>query len=230
VRNLKGLSFRGMPLFGISDSFRIARFHAVLIVVSMTATAVVAQAPQPKGKPTERVVRQYEKLIADGALLTPEGWEKTSRIFARSNPYPKDAEVLLTSQAGLIGETWVRGDRAEVERKWTDYRGSIGSDLRYKPADPAISSVLPAAYDYSLVFTNRHIDIEERGATREVLGTWGWKIEGPQSERWATVEKAIIYVTAMRDKSNDPAIRKNANKTIAILKRLNARCGSGSAC
>ena len=57
-----------------------------------------------------------------------------------------------------------------------------------------------------------------------------WKIEGPQSERWATVEKAIIYVKGMRDKSNDPTVKKNANKTIAILKRLQHPCGSGSAC
>jgi len=229
VRNVKGLSFGGMPLFGISDSFRIARFHAMLLVMSMTVIAAVAQGPQSNGKATERVVRQYEKLIADGAFLTPEGWKKTSRIFGRSNPYPKDGEVLLTSQAGLIGENWVRGDRAEVERKWTDFRGSIDSDLRYKPASPS-SDVIPAILDYSLVFTNRHVDIEEGGSPKEVLGTWEWKIEGPQSERWATVEKAIIYVREMRDKSGDPAIQKNANKTIAILKRLNARCGSGSAC
>ena len=119
-----------MPLFGISDSFRIARFHAMLLVMSMTVIAAVAQGPQSNGKATERVVRQYEKLMADCAFLTPEGWKKTSRIFGRSNPYPKDGEVLLTSQAGLIGENWVRGDRAEVERKWTDFRGSIDSDLR----------------------------------------------------------------------------------------------------
>jgi hypothetical protein len=81
-----------------------------------------------------------------------------------------------------------------------------------------------------VVFTNRHVDIEQGGSTSEVLGPWGWKIEGSQSERWATVEKAIIYVREMRDKSDDPTIKRNANKTIAILKRLNARCGSGSAC
>jgi len=191
--------------------------------------AAVAQAPQSNGKETERVVRQYETFIADGAFLTPEGWKEASRIFGRSSPYPKDGEVLLTSQAGLIGENWVRGDRAEVERKWTDFRGTIDSGLRYKPAMPTIE-VIPAIYDYSLVFTNKHVDMEETGTTREVFGTWEWKIEGPQSERWATVEKAIIYVKGMRDKSNDPTVKKNANKTIAILKRLQHPCGSGSAC
>jgi hypothetical protein len=138
-----------MAFFGISDSFRIARFHSMLLVMSMTVTTAVAQAPQSSGKATERVVRRYEKLIADGALLTPEGWKKTSGIFGRSNPYPNNGEVLLTSRAGLIGENWVRGDRAEVERKWTDCSGSIDSDLRYKPAMPTID-VISAIYDYSL--------------------------------------------------------------------------------
>jgi hypothetical protein len=211
-----------------SDQFRI-RIQAVVLILSVSAVAAVAQAPQSNGKATERVVRQYEKLIADGAFLTPEGWRKVSRIFLRSNPYPKDGDILLTSQAGLIGENWVRGDRAEVERKWIDFRGSIDSSLRYKPAMPTID-VIPAILDYSLVFTNRHVDIEEGGTTREVLGTWEWKIEGPQSERWATVEKAVIYVTEMRDKSDDPIVKRNANRTIAILKRLEHPCGSDNAC
>ena len=34
----------------------------------------------------------------------------------------------------------------------------------------------------------------------------------------------------IRDKSNDPAIKRNANKTIAVLERLKHGCGSSSAC
>ena len=41
----------------------------------------------------------------------------------------------------------------------------------------------------------------------------------------------ISYVERMRDKSNDPAIRKNAERTIAALKRqITSGCGSASAC
>jgi hypothetical protein len=214
-------------LFRPSACFRIEA-RAVALLVAMSPAAI-AQAPQSSGKPTELVVRQYEQFIAGGEFLTPDGWKKASRIFVRSNPYPNDGEVFLTSKAGLVGETWVRGDRAEVERKWTDFFGSIGSDLAYKPADPT-TSVLPAVYDYSLRFTNQHIDVGEGGSTQEVLGAWEWKIEGPQRERWATVERAIIYVREMRNKSNNAKIKKNANKTIAILERLKHGCGSGSAC
>jgi hypothetical protein len=216
-------------LFAPSSCFRI-EVRAVALLVAMS-TVAIAQAPQSGGKSTERVIRQYEQFIAGGAFLTPDGWKKASRIFARSSPYPNDGEVFLTSKAGLIGETWVRGDRAEVERKWTDFSGSIGPDLAYKPAYPTGSgSVLPAIYDYSLVFTNQHIDVGEGGSTGEVLGTWEWKIEGPQRERWATVEGAIIYVREMRNKSNDPKIKKNATKTLIILERLKHGCGCASAC
>jgi hypothetical protein len=87
--------------------------------------------------------------------LTPEGWKKAPRIFGRSNPYRDDGEVFLTSRAGLIGETWLRGDRAEVERKWSDVFGSIDSDLRYKPADPT-SSTLPVPSRKDSLTGSRH--------------------------------------------------------------------------
>ena len=216
-------------VLSIPSSFFRIQAQAVALLLGMSTMAAVAQGPQSSPKATELVVRQYEQFMAGGVLLTPEGWKKASRIFGSSNPYPNDGEVFLTSRAGLIGETWLRGDRAEVERKWTDFFGSIDSDLRYKPADPT-SSTLPAIYDYSLLFTNRHIDVLQGGATEETLDTWEWKIEGPQYERWATVGRAIIYVREMRDKSNDPAIKRNADKTIAVLERLKHGCGSSSAC
>ena len=52
---------------------------------------------------------------------------------------------------------------------------------------------------------------------------------GPMA-RCTTVDRAIAYVSAMRDKTEDPLVKRNANKTIAILKRLTKPCGSASAC
>jgi hypothetical protein len=36
--------------------------------------------------------------------------------------------------------------------------------------------------------------------------------------RWTTVDAAIRYVTKMRDKSTNPVIKQNVERTIAILK------------
>src|SRR5260370_22845225 len=108
-------------VLSIPSSFFRIQAQVGALILGMSTMAAVAQGPQSSPKATELVVRQYEQFMAGGVLLTPEGWKKASRIFVRSNPYPNDREVFLTSRAGLIGETWLRGDRAEVERKWTDF-------------------------------------------------------------------------------------------------------------
>jgi hypothetical protein len=54
---------------------------------------------------------------------------------------------------------------------------------------------------------------------KESTGPLNWEIEGPQTWRWSTVETALRYVTEMSAKSTDPAVKQNAEKTIAILKR-----------
>jgi hypothetical protein len=48
--------------------------------------------------------------------------------------------------------------------------------------------------------------------------------------RWTTVDRALEYVAMMREKSDNPVIRKNAEMTIAALKKLGKSCGNASAC
>ncbi len=48
-------------------------------------------------------------------------------------------------------------------------------------------------------------------------------MEGSLTERVATVDATIAYLTQMRDRASDPAIKRNAQRTLAILKR-----GSGN--
>jgi hypothetical protein len=86
------------------------------------------------------------------------------------------------------------------------------------------------ATEYSLVFTNEHADIDRVGRTHVTTGDWDWKLEGPQHERWATLDRAIAYLIEERDKSTDPVIKRNATKTIAILKRLQEGRGPVCAC
>jgi hypothetical protein len=47
--------------------------------------------------------------------------------------------------------------------------------------------------------------------------------------RWATLDRAIAYVTTLRDKTDNPVIKKNADEAILVLKRLRP-CGNASAC
>ena len=201
-----------------------------IVFLSWGSVTAIAQAPQSNGKATEQVVVQYEKIIASGALLTPEGWKRAGKLFAQSNAYPPDGEISLMSTGGSVGEMWLEGDRAEVQTKWTDYMGTIDSALRYKPPASSVDSIM-TLFVFHLVYTNKHRDIGANGETlSEVAGRWEWKSESPQNTRWATVDRAVEYVKMMRDKSDDLAVKKNADKTIAALQRMRGGCGRASAC
>jgi hypothetical protein len=83
---------------------------------------------------------------------------------------------------------------------------------------------------FSLVFIHQPSVTKGTGEAPEPAVLGEWKIEGPWRMRTATIPVTIRYVTEMRDQSNDPDIRRNADKTIAALKRLVHGCGSASAC
>jgi hypothetical protein len=209
------------------------RLHAVLPVLLFLALITMqAQTPQSNGKPTEEVVIQYEKLVAKGAFLTPEGWKSACKLFAQSQEFPARGEISLMSVGGSLGENWLKDNRAEVETKWTDYFGTIDATLRFHSPKRPPQFVTPtmSAFVFRLVYTNKQREIGAKGETiKEVTGPWEWKIEGPMV-RWTTLEQAIKYVSLMRDKTDDPVIKKNAEKTIATLKRLGNACGDASAC
>jgi hypothetical protein len=201
------------------------------VLILLAAVMTTAQAPQSSPKPTEQVVGQYEELVSRGALLTPTGWKAASRFFYESQAFPHNGTIFLTSSAtaAMIGEMWVKGDRADVQTKWTDYFGSIDSSLRYKP-ESRPAAVVMTVYDFHMIYTNKHRDMAASGAVTETTGPWEWKLEEPQKVRWTTVARALEYLTRARDTSDDPVIRENAEKTIAALKHLHVGCGTASAC
>jgi hypothetical protein len=206
------------------------RLHAILSVLFLGVVSVTTQAPKSQGKPTEQLVVHFEKLVANGAFLTPRGWKMAGELFARWGPFPRDNKIALMTVGGSLGETWVKDDQAQVETKWTDDLGTIDSALRFKPPNDEIRSDM-TSFVFHLIYTNKHRDIGAKGETiREVSGPWEWKIDEPLIIRWATVDRAIEYVEQMGNKSDDPIIRTNAARTIAALKRLNPGCGRASAC
>jgi hypothetical protein len=206
------------------------RLHAILSVLFLGVVSVTTQAPKSQGKPTEQLVVHFEKLVANGAFLTPRGWKMAGELFARWGPFPRDNKIALMTVGGSLGETWVKDDQAQVETKWTDDLGTIDSALRFKPPNDEIRSDM-TSFVFHLIYTNKHRDIGAKGETiREVSGPWEWKIDEPLIIRWATVDRAIEYVEQMGNKSDEPIIRTNAARTIAALKRLNPGCGRASAC
>jgi hypothetical protein len=205
------------------------RLHAIALFLSLGVIPARGETPQRQLKPTERVVTQYLKLVAKGALLTPEGWNEAGLLFTAWSGFPSDGPIRLMTTGGTLGEMWMKEDRADVETKWTNDMGTIDSLLRYEP--PVYPHVTMTTYAFTLVLTNK---VREPGAmpgtTTEATGPREWKMEGPLKDRFATVESAIAYVTRMRDRATDPRIKNNAEQTIKTLQHLSKNCGNASAC
>jgi hypothetical protein len=74
---------------------------------------------------------------------------------------------------------------------------------------------------FALVLTDKHWELEPGGKEpKEVASPQEWRIENPGLCCITSLPIAIRYVAEMRDKSKDPAIRKNADRTLVKLKSL----------
>jgi hypothetical protein len=208
---------------GRSAQFGLVFYSIVLaLTVSTGGTGATAQKSKEQLKPTEQLVRRYEKLIAAGDLLTPAGWKRATQLFEKSNAYPLSGDIYVVSTGGAVGEDWVKGDRAQVETKWDDNYGTIDSALRYKPPSP--SGRIAMVQMFSLVLTHAQPDGSGNGTPATASPASEWRFEGDLRIRSSTIPAAIKYVERMRDRSTDPAIRKNAARTIAALRRLTIPC------
>lgn len=187
---------------------RIVSVLAGLLLLGITAS--IAQVIQYK-TPTEEVVKRYEKLVDQGAFLSPEGWARASRLLERASTYPADTEIQVQSFPGLIGELSRNVDRAQVETKWGDYYRTIDTHLRFKPVEPDAPIMMGGFVSFVFVYKTTS---KGRNAAGE------WKIEGTSHVRLASPVAAIKYVEKMRHQSKDPSVRKNAAETLEVLKHL----------
>jgi hypothetical protein len=102
--------------------------------------------------------------------------------------------------------------------------GSIGPYFTFTRARSQRGDLVPGApvetrtYE-PLVLRDRFVQRSTSGDDEEKIGKLGWRMPMFASPA-ITVPTAIRWVTEMRDKSNDPATRYNAEKTLATLKSL----------
>ncbi|MGB6358906.1 MAG: hypothetical protein WBF30_09025, partial [Candidatus Acidiferrales bacterium] len=75
---------------------------------------------------------------------------------------------------------------------------------------------------FDLVLTDKHwqLDLNDGGMSRVIVGPPEWKIVNESPELCITIDAAVRYVTEARAKTKDPLIRKNADSTLAVLKRM----------
>ena len=119
----------------------------------------------------------------------------------------------------------VNGNKAEAWQKWVDDIGTIDSAFRYHPPPKEDFETEGTIRIFRLLFTDEHWETAADGKEALVRSSVKWRIEGALAARAASREAAIRYLTEMRDKTVKPAMKSNADRTIAILKRLPAPRG-----
>ena len=157
-------------------------------------------------------MEEYTKLGEEGALLTAEGWSKAQVYFLHASSPLNDVYVTEKHAPKVV---WVKGDKAEVGQEY-DPIGKIDSALRFTPAPQ--TQYMKFSIAFYLVLTDKHWEPGADGKEREVVHAPEWRIENPQA-RWTSVEAAIRYVREAGAKDKNTAVKENAARTIAVLKR-----------
>jgi hypothetical protein len=204
--------------------FRTCMKWLILILsISIGALAAYAQTDESSLESPDRVLTRYLKMINDGDLLTKEGWQKACPSFVELSPYSSQSTISVTTRfPSAMGTISVKGDHAEADVKWVDPIGEIDESLKYHP--PPKTEAEGTIFVFNLALSERHCEVLQDGTLiHNVVGTRQWRIDGPLTTRAASREATIRFLNEQHDLSADPVIKKNAEESIAILKRLPAR-------
>jgi hypothetical protein len=187
------------------------------VFVTMRSDAVPQRSPKD-------VVEDFWELETHGTRLTPEGWSKTNNFFIRpSPPFSNIIHVISNTDKTGIDETARTENWAEVYVGTTKL-GQLDSALRFKhypERAPNVALLKGPLIKFDLVLTEKHWDLKPDGAIgAELAGPLEWRIVCGDDTPWITVDTAIRYVMGKRDLASDSLVKKNAEATLAELKKL----------
>jgi hypothetical protein len=203
------------------------RFPLLVAILCLGLCGACTPARADARQSPKEVVEQFYKLETEGRWLGPERQDELQDFLMDIGP-------LSGSQISVLRNYEVRDARKDVGAGGVvDYVvevdlfewGSIGPYFTFTKArgqsgeNPVPGGPVETRTYESLVLRDTFIQRSTSSPDEEKKGKLGWRMSMFASPT-ITVPTAIRWVTEMRDKSNDPAIRYNAEKTLATLKSL----------
>ncbi|MCU1239851.1 MAG: hypothetical protein JWO71_577 [Candidatus Acidoferrum typicum] len=199
----------------------------LVVLFGLLTILSFAQVPTAPPRSPKDVVAEFWKMETDGGRLTPDGWYKASKFFVRSTPPPlnKVVHVIRSREADSVEETARAENWTEVSVT-TNEVGQLDSSLHFRPSlkrgEHGVLLLKGPVVRFALVLTDKHWELGSDGARgKESTGPAQWLIDCTENASWVNLETAKRYVTSVRDKTIDPAVKRNAEATIATLKSLN---------
>jgi hypothetical protein len=203
-------------------------------ILSIKRPPTFEQSAHVPDSPATNVVKQFCKGDAEGARLTPDGWQRVAQLFMQPPQRPSNQSIAVISRDYAVDQEDLKGNDIMIYVGYVDF-GRLDSSLRLNPM-PTPRGVPPnmiikTARTYEVVLSDRYWIPTQDGKLKEITGLPEWKIHGYDSTQWITIETALQYVTKMRSRAVDPKIRKNADQTLVKLRRiLHPRNSRPSAC
>jgi hypothetical protein len=197
-----------------------------VLLIALGTTLLRAQSTTEQGKSPEAVVEAFWRMEINGGRLTQEGWYNNAAkfFFAQPTQPPEYKNVSVVSDDFKVGNLEAGKSSAEVYGACKEF-GQIDTNLRFvqriEPVPCGISVVAGKWFKYYLILTTKHWEVGPDGAALEQATVpAAWRIRDFQTPVYLNANAAISYVTAMRDKSSSPSIKKNADATLTTLRKL----------
>jgi len=196
---------------------QLTRFALVILAASIARSW--ASLEGSVNSPSE-TVEELWIMASAGELLTPEGWQNVSGLFTEPLPLPKSVILVVSNHWGPAGRPEVSGHDTVVSVGCWEW-GTIDAALRFTPAPK--TTAIKEGRGYHLVFAPTHFRELKNGKLVQGGATGypaRWQISDPLDMPFTTVNTAIRYVLEKRDKTTDPAVKQNADNTLAALMKL----------
>ncbi len=204
---LKGLI--ATSSWGLRQTYKFTGFFLLVHPLFPPRAAVIS--PQ-------QVVEHFLAREMSGERLTPEGWSRVSACFIRPDASPIHPNVYVMISDYSVWPPFFREGIAEVV-VGNYHAGNIDPALRYIPPDP---KEYKSGFGFKLDFVQNEGDSVpcEQGISSSHAPRW--QIENA-SWLLLDVPSAIRYVVAKRAQTNDSAIIRNADQTLAHLRAIHNR-------
>jgi hypothetical protein len=182
--------------------------------------------PEASSSPTD-VIREYWKMETSGGRLTPAGWYRATAFFVKSDIPPPTVTLHVVRDSGddTFEVTAKTDNWAEVTLN-TDELGQVNQSLRLKifpRFGPYGVEIRRGPYiPFHVVLTTKRWEFRPDGTLGpQIAGAPQWLIDCTENDDiWVNEAVAVRYVTDTRNKTTDPAIKKNADDTLAKLGKL----------
>jgi hypothetical protein len=179
----------------------------MLVGYGLLATNYVALSQEPGA---EDIVMRFCQLDAQGEQLTPNGWHKMETLFA--TPVVPRPDKIMVIKDFVVSHGFPEKDKVGFVVDYTPV-GSI--DL-----SEGIFSPLPPTLQVRVDLFVNQVRPESRGTSGQAAEHAEWRIQGPPPEPHLRVHATIQYLSRERANAKDAHFRKNADQTLATLKRL----------